>query len=109
MAHDSWQQQVETSASRTLVAAAITAACTWIANQFRCWAERRKEQRALAANVAAVRDVVNPPGDDLPDLGARVNSIENGLCELTRRFDANLDRQQDQHAELCKLILESRK
>lgn len=70
----------------------------------------------LAASVARVREVVDPAAPDKPDLGLRVDAIQEGLRaqqdatrNLTDRFDRNIQDQQDRHAQLCALILGSRK
>src|SRR5579875_4138276 len=94
MNQESWHT-AETAATRTLMTALVTGVCGWFANWFRLRIESRKEQKAMAESVAAVRDVVNPSGPDRPDLGARVEAVERATERLSQRMDENIQQQQE--------------
>lgn len=115
MNQEPWHQ-AETAATRTVIAAAVTGLCSWVVNYLRGWNARRREQRQVAASVAAMREVVDPASPTKPDLGVRVDAIQRELQaqqEVTKslglRLDENIQDQQSRHTELCRLILDSRR
>lgn len=123
VAQDTFQNQAEGAATRILIPAIMSALCGAFVNQVRKRMAAREQEKHLASNVAEIRQIMNPPDPDKDDLRTIVEQTRAGLRvqeaitaslaasqqALTERFDENLSEQQKRHAELCALIVGSRR